>query len=89
MSNAGLLSLSGSPVEEEDEDARDDEEDEGPEFEEDAEPQSGASVEDESDHTDEDPDPAELLRELGGPRSARPRSGRVTSAEQRIRLRSR
>ncbi|MFY9586563.1 MAG: DUF4388 domain-containing protein [Actinomycetota bacterium] len=96
MSNAGLLSLPGTGVVEA---ADDEEEDDEPA----SEPARRAPVVeaapeyDEEDVTDEpeaaqdeDLDPAELLRELGGQRP--PRARRLTPAtreEQRLRLRSR
>ncbi len=95
MSNAGLLSLPGTGVvEAADEDADEDEEPApvGPE----AVVEAGAEydeedVSDEPDSVeDEDLDPAELLREIGGQQP--PRARRLTPAtreEQRLRLRSR
>lgn len=113
MSNAGLLSLPGTGVVENDDDVEDDAEDEQPvavrrgtirrrpaveEVDDEVEESVEAEAEyDEQDVTDEpgnaeddDLDPAELLRELGGQQP--PRARRLTPAtreEQRLRLRSR
>ncbi|MGH2792834.1 MAG: DUF4388 domain-containing protein [Actinomycetota bacterium] len=96
MSNAGLLTLPRVPessahhaenLHDEDDDHVDDEDGFG--FEDEAPEAPDAS---EAEASDEDADPAELLRELGGQRPARPRGRRLAPAtreEQRIHLRSR
>ena len=95
MSNAGLLALPGSGVVEEDEEEDQPEpehhEPEAHDAEEYDEEDVADAGEDPATADDEDLDPAELLRELGGQQQA-PRARRLTPAtreEQRMRLRSR
>lgn len=93
MSNAGLLTLPGGPVSHvEHEDFDEDDEQEEHEDSLAYEDEEVAAEADDSDSSDEDVDPAELLRELGEQRPVRPRARRLTPAtreEQRIHLRSR
>jgi hypothetical protein len=100
MSNAGLLALPGGPVahvesfdeDEEDHDDQDDQDEQGDAFAYDDEAEDVAADAGDPDTSDEDVDPAELLRELGEQRAVKPRSRRLTPAtreEQRIHLRSR
>lgn len=95
MSNAGLLSLAGSPVEEVDDHAFAEDQDESDEdhgYDGGEEQDASPAAEGESPAADDDLDPAELLRELGERGSSGPRGRRIAPAtreEQRIRLRSR
>lgn len=92
MSNAGLLSLPGSPgstAEDVEEEEPDEESGHAADFDYDDEADEPAVAEE--DQPEEDLDPAELLRELGEPRSG-PRGRRMappTREEQRLRLRTR
>jgi len=99
MSNAGLLALPGGPVAHvesynEDEEEQDDQDkhDDAFAYDDEAEAEDAVADAGDPDTSDEDVDPAELLRELGEQRAVRPRSRRLTPAtreEQRIHLRSR
>lgn len=97
MANAGLLVLPGETPADADEDEPTSEPEHAPsaaqdaELEDDAEPEDDEPVSGIVDQ-DEDLDPADLLRELGGRQSPPPRARRLTAGareEQRLRLRSR